>query len=702
MEVLTRPETTELRAELARSLRAQRNEVANAFALALDNAARWARLGEAQRSNRGDYLATHFHVFADYLIEYFGRGDATFKHLLVGESIKALYDPGLDDAAARALAAAVASDQRRHLESALRGQLTPHAWASLDALLADIERTLTAETGKTQRVLLVGDCLFLDIIPFVVAKLLDARIRLVPDYATSKIPAELRDQLRTLSAKKFDLVFFSPFSYEFSPEYAQLAQWRRALMPDSAVREVAHQAWDATRQTLELLADLFDCPIHVHNSAAVVRDDSTAKRLVKLKATAKIRTAAKRQVNERLEQHVAQANAASFLHLFLFDEDRLVQRAGELEAGAYFYKSALQHPAMLGRILAREYLDLIYVNAWLLKKKVVVCDLDNTLWEGVIGEGEVAHCHDRQATLKALKRKGVVLAINSKNDPANVHWRGGTLGDDDFVCAAISWEPKVHGMKRIQAALNLKTRDYVFIDDREDERELMRMTYPDILCLDATSADTWRRFALWERLLEDDPDMDRTLMYKQREDRKAFIKDDVSSDAERARLFASLELKLTISTAQPNDLKRVAELINRTNQFNLEGSRTSFKEVSDWHESPDHLILLGQTSDRFGDMGTTCVAVVRCDASEMRLLPFVLSCRVFGYGIERGMMNHLKQLARQRGVQRIVGRYVPTPHNAPCKDFLIDNGFVEERGTWTLIPNNAATTNPVWLSVMVR
>ena len=690
-----------LHRELARTIRDHRLEVAEAIAQALDKTAKWRPLADASRSDRGDYLSTNFCAFADYLAEYFARSDAACKHLFVGESIKALHDGSLDEASARAQSLSVLADQRGLLAALLRPMLSADSWALFEEHLADIERILTVVAPKTQRVLLVGDCLFLDIVPFIVAELLESGIRLLPDYATSKNPVVLRDQLRELSSKKYDLVFYSPFSYDFSPAYAQLSQWRRALVSEATIRSAVDESWDEARQTLDIIADLFDCPVHVHNSAAVVREENATKRLAKLRLTARIRTAAKQRMNRLLAQHVQQKNAETYRHVFVLDEDKLVQAAGDFSAGSFFYRTALQHPGMLGLILAPEYVDLIYVNTWLSKRKVLVCDLDNTLWDGVIGEGEVAHFHERQAGLKALKAKGVVLAINSKNDAANVHWRGGTLSDDDFVCAAISWEPKAQGMKRIQTALNLKTKDYVFIDDREDERELMRMTYPDILCLDATAPATWQRLLAWERLLETDPDMDRTLMYKQREERKAFIKDDPGSDEERSALFKSLELKLVITGAAPHDLKRVTELINRTNQFNLEGSRTSFNEVKSWHESPDHLILLGQTSDRFGAMGTTCIAVVRCDATEMRLLPFVLSCRVFGYGIETGVMNQLKTIARERGLECIVGRYVATPQNPPCRDFLADSGFVHEAGSWSLALRDAELRSPPWLTVTV-
>ena len=256
-------------------------------------------------------------------------------------------------------------------------------------------------------------------------------------------------------------------------------------------------------------------------------------------------------------------------------------------------------------------------------------------------------------------------------------------------------------MKRIQADLNINMKDFVFIDDREDELELMRMMHPEVLCLDATDPNTWTRLALWKEFLEDHLEMDRTLMYRQREQRKAFIKDDVSSDEEKAALFAALQLKVKITRARPADLKRVAELINRTNQFNLEGSRTNFKEVGQWHASPRHIIVTAQTADRFGDMGTTCVAVARIDSEEMTLLPFVLSCRVFGYGVERSVLNYLKTVAADKGVRRIVGRYVPTPQNAPCKDFLPDNGFYEDRERWVFDVGTSLPVDAEWLQVEV-
>lgn len=655
---------------------------------------------DGKRSQWDSFVRSEFFVFVDYLAEHFAGTDNTFQQLFLGEKIKSLYDPNLDDVARKLQIEAVGVAERLGLEKALQRQISPEAWRLLDSQLTSVNEILSRENAKAQRILLIGDCIFLDILPFVGGDLFASGVALLPDYATSKNVHELHRELRQLlSTKKFDLIFYSPFSYEFSAEYTQLANWRNATMTAKSVREVADKAWSAARATLDLAADLSDSPIYIHNSCAIIRDESAVKRFTKLKATARVRTLARDHVNSMLSAYVEKKNSESFKHLFVVDELAMVREAGEMRAGAYHYRSELQHPARLGRILARRYVDIIFVNACLLKKKLIVCDLDNTLWTGVIGEGSVTHLHERQTLLKALKGKGIVLAINSKNDPANVHWHGATLAADDFVYAAISWEPKVQGMKRIQADLNMGMKDFVFIDDREDEIELMRMSHPEVLCLDATKSGTWLRLGLWKDFLEDEVDMDRTLMYQQRERRKALVIEDTGNEEDKLRLFQSLRLKLTIARAKPGALKRVAELINRTNQFNLSASRTSFREVSEWHNSSNYWIFTGQTADQFGDMGTTCVAVARNSGTEMELLAFVLSCRVFGYGIEQGVLNHLKAEAARAGLQRIVGRYVPTHQNAPCKDFLANNGFIEIDGLWVHDVGTAPSSDPAWLEV---
>ena len=328
-----------------------------------------------------EFLETQFFAFADYLSEFFRTGDRNYQQLLVGEKIKSLYDPDGDDAIHLGRVAQVNRQEKQGIEQAVRHKISAPAWDALVSELDGIHRALEGKGHCTQRVLLIGDCLFLDIVPFVVGELLENGVRLVVDYATSKNQHELNEQLRKLSSKKFDLVFYSPFSYEFAPAYSHLADSASAFMSAAQANETVERAWQDVCKTIDLVADLYDCPVFVHNSAAIVREQSGAKRAAKLTLTSRLRKAARDQVNGKLDTYLAQKNAASYRHLFVFDEHCLVQAFGEWRAGAFHYRTALQHPAFMGLALAPRYIDIILAHALLAKKKMVFSDIHNTHWE---------------------------------------------------------------------------------------------------------------------------------------------------------------------------------------------------------------------------------------------------------------------------------------------------------------------------------
>ena len=112
--------------------------------------------------------------------------------------------------------------------------------------------------------------------------------------------------------------------------------------------------------------------------------------------------------------------------------------------------------------------------------------------------------------------------------------------------------------------------------------------------------------------------------------------------------------------------------------------------------------MIGRTADRFGDMGVTCIAVMEFAEQSARILAFVLSCRVFGYGIERAVLNQLKRLAQKRGVSRMEGKYKPTAQNMPCRDFLRDNAFTEEVGVWACNLREPPPMDAEWLAIIAQ
>ena len=688
----------------AQALHAERHAIAGSL---IDNACqmpRWAAQRDARAADLDDFIAQEGHAFVDYLVEWLGRGNETFKNLYLGEKLKQLYDEEeTSDVARREMRERILASDRASFEDLLRERVSEEAARCFSNALSPVHDVLLGEGEKVLDVLLIGDCLYLDLMAFMAGPGMEEGIELRPCFATSKNPAELGRHLRSLSDRKFDVVFYSPFSYEFDIRYAELLRPSAAFMPGARIDAIVDEAIASVEAQIELIESLFDCPVHIHNTANILREEDRLKRRVKTLLTRRTRRRAARRVDRWLRRLIEEKNAASFQHLHLLDELALAQPFDEMALGSYLYRSELQHPCRFSEVVAAEYNDLLSVHAHLLGKKLVVCDLDNTLWEGVIGEGAVSHCHDRQASLKALKSRGVVLSINSKNDPANVSFDGGTLEASDFVYADIDWEPKVNGIRRTEQALNLKSRDFVFIDDRADEREMSLMAFPDMVALDPCEERTWRRFAHWHALLDPALATDRTALYKEREARREFLQHEEVSNEDSAALFQSLELRLCLREATDTDLKRVHELINRTNQFNLCGTRVTYPQVEGWSQEKNSLILIADARDRFGDMGTVGIIILDRDVQQWEIPVFVLSCRVFGYGIERAMLNEAKRWVGRRadGPKRIQGEYRETGRNQPCSAVYPENGFVEHEGKW-IFDGGSPLPDAEWLEIESR
>jgi FkbH-like protein len=672
----------------------------------LQNLAGWEKYDQEIKHHQGDldaYVALEFHVFVDYLDRYFATGDDTYKSLYVGEKLKQFHDSSLtpqeDDANRRRVLAADAEVLGTHVHQELGGESA----RMLEALLGDIHPIVTAHGRKELKILFLGDCLFLDVRGFVAPLTLQEGVSHAPTFVGTKNAIEQRTTLRGLADRRFDLIFYSPFTYEFSLEFTALHNWRRSLASSDVVRAVSATVMADVERNLDLLTSLFDCPIYLHNTLNIVRHDSSLTALAKATMTLRTRRLARSLVNSRLAELVAARRKAG-ANVILLDEVALFERYGEYTLGRTIYATPIQHPAELGRLAAHHYCEIMLAHADLVGKKVLVSDLDNTLWQGEIGEGAVEHFLDLQQTLRELRHKGVLLTVNSKNDPKNVRWDGAVLSAEDFVDLQINWESKVVNMRRTQEALNLKFKDFVFIDDRADQRTLVQEAIPEIHVLDAASSRSWKQLALWAAALPDDPQTDRTLLYRQRQQREGFIAATAAVEEDQSALFAKLEIKAEIRLAKESELTRVTELINRTNQFNLAGSRTSLKEIREWHRDPHKRVIVVDASDKFGPMGLICATLLDLAGPELGIPVFVLSCRVFGYGIEHAVLSAIKRLARDAfggNVRPIRGAYRETAHNEPCRKMYPENGFSPEHGSW-VIRQIAPSEYPAWLAVTVN
>jgi FkbH-like protein len=248
------------------------------------------------------------------------------------------------------------------------------------------------------------------------------------------------------------------------------------------------------------------------------------------------------------------------------------------------------------------------------------------------------------------------------------------------------------GAEGIAEHLNLKLKSFVVLDGREEAP-------PPALTLDPSDARNWRLLELWADMLSARPGADRTDFYHQRDERQRFITAEAEMDAaQRDRLYAQLRLMLTVREAGPEDAERAASLVNRTNQFNMAGSRVTRRWIEERIGRRDVRILIGEAADRFGPMGTIGVLVIERTEGGLDIPVFVLSCRAFGFGMERALLEEARRLAGWG--QALTGAFRSTDHNQPCHPVYPKAGFVEVEGGWRMESASAATIAVApWLSI---
>jgi FkbH-like protein len=344
----------------------------------------------------------------------------------------------------------------------------------------------------------------------------------------------------------------------------------------------------------------------------------------------------------------------------------------------------LEAGALLGRMLAATRRA---------PRKCVVLDCDNTLWGGIIGEDGIsgiqlgnefpgaAYC-DFQRLLLYLRRQGVLLALASKNNEADV-WEvfekhsGMLLKREHISASQINWNPKAENIPKIARALNIGIDSLVFIDDNPMEIEHMRSAQPEVqsVLLPEEPADILshiRNLTLFDRFEVTREDRQRADMMRAEQQREA-----LGGSLTKEDFLRSLELRLDFFRAEPEDLERIAQLINKTNQFNLTTIRRSLDEVRLLAGLPRHRIYGLRVSDKFGDYGLTGVVIAEVSENHSQWIidTLLLSCRVLGRGVETALLAALADEARAEGAYGLIASYLPTPKNAPALSFLPDHGF---------------------------
>jgi FkbH-like protein len=360
-------------------------------------------------------------------------------------------------------------------------------------------------------------------------------------------------------------------------------------------------------------------------------------------------------------------------------------------------KNATFHTARFGEHLAAEYADVLASFECLRKAKVLAVDFDNTLWDGVMADGEVVQHHDRQALLRAAREGGMLLVAVSKNDPANIRWGEMTLKPDDFVLQKIGWGLKVESITAAAQQLDLGLDSFVFLDDNQSERELVRSQLLKVRVLDSTQPFTWRsvgRLLRFPNTKDTAEARSRTELYRQQAQRHEAL----SGAFDYPTMMASLGLTLEFRRAAPRDLDRLTELVQRTNQFNTTTRRYTRQQLQDLMRSEQHRVYAATLADKFGSLGLVLAAVVERRGREAVVDSVVMSCRAMGFQLEHAVVRLI--LGAEPAVSRWVGLFVPTDRNSPAAGLFAECGFVAEGGSaWLRERDGAEPVMPPWFTL---
>ena len=414
-----------------------------------------------------------------------------------------------------------------------------------------------------------------------------------------------------------------------------------------------------------------------------------------------------------------------FSGVYILDYAALVARHGRAHWFDELKWLTVRMPIASGSLihLVNEWMRFIYPVTGR-GSKVLVTDLDNTLWGGVLGEDGLiglrlgaeypgAIFQAVQRAMLDLHRRGILLAICSKNNEADAlaslaKHPGMLLRPEHFAAVRINWRDKASNLREIAAELNVGTDSLAFFDDNPAEREFVRENLPEVTVIEMSAGDEFLAPALrdspwFERLALTQEDRERGHLYAERRQRDLSMQEAASLED----YYQSLQQEAIISSVTPQTLARIAQLTQKTNQFNLTTRRYNEQQVVDLAHDPAWDILSLWVKDRFGDNGIVGVAMMHQTGSTCEIDNFLLSCRVIGRSLENVLLVSLAELAHGRGANSLYGWFIPTKKNAPASEFYKNNGFqlAEKKGEntrWCLDLSQGLPVFPPWIQVKVE
>ena len=357
--------------------------------------------------------------------------------------------------------------------------------------------------------------------------------------------------------------------------------------------------------------------------------------------------------------------------------DALAEKTGKIPYKDVYF-------AALGTLVARKFRALVKPPA-----KVLLLDCDNTLWTGVVGEegpmGIVIDEHRRafQEFIVRQHKAGMLIGLCSKNAEADVFEvfekrKDMPLTREHIACWRINWDPKSENIKSIAKELSLGMDSFIFMDDDDVQCAEVEANCPGVVVVQVPrqAAELPKLLGhVWafDRLRITEEDLQRNAMHKQEREREMVRKSALSMD----EFLASLELRVDIAPMTPERLPRVAQLTQKTNQFNFTTIRRTESDIAALLAS-GHGCLTVEVRDRFGEYGLVGVVIYRSEGKALLLDSFLLSCRVLGRRVEHSIMAELGAIARRERLSTVRIPFLPTPKNTPAAEFL-DSVFAEHK-----------------------
>lgn len=423
-------------------------------------------------------------------------------------------------------------------------------------------------------------------------------------------------------------------------------------------------------------------------------------------------------INDALERACRQRNDTH-----LVDLDMLLSRVGQ---SASFDQRMEAHarqpftPAALSAV--SRHVARMLSAATTARRKCIVVDCDNTLWGGILGEDGPEgiaigpeypgrHWARFQESLLELQRCGIILAISSKNNEADVlslldEHPHQVLRRQHFAAWRISWGDKATAIAELAEELNIGLDSMVFLDDSSFECELVSSRLPQVLTVqvpgDPTRLNTLlHSLAPLDFLDLSEEDRRRGDMYREQVSRERSRQTFASIE----EFYHSLSMRLAIAPVEHEHVDRVSQLTRRTNQFNLTTRRYAPGDIEAFREDPARHAFLLRLDDRFGSYGV-CGTLLLAETDKVLVVDtLLLSCRVLGRGIEAAVFHFLDRFAGSRGLDAIAGTYLPTARNGQVADLFPRFGFrpagdLDDNGTaWRRDAEDFGTPAPAWLTL---